>query len=109
MFEGQKINVEYANLKEGWWFNSKLDKRLLSEEVVFLVKEVDWTLPRRCSNPRKPPFTQGTKDQERSLVTRLHNCRKNSLVIWQIFKEFEGICDGLAATQKSVSYDDKVR
>lgn len=37
----------------------------------------------------------------------MHNCRKNSLVIWQIFKEFEGICDGLAATQKSVSYDDK--
>lgn len=105
MFEGQKINVEYANWKKDdgliqSWIRGSFPKKLC-------FSSVDWTLPRRCSNPRKPPFTQGRKDQERSFVTRLHDCRKNSLVIWQIFKEFEGICDGLAATQKSVSYDDK--
>lgn len=53
-------------------------------------------------------FAQDTKDQERSLITRMHNCKKNSLSILEFLKKFKGIRDELAAIQKLVFDNDRV-
>lgn len=53
-------------------------------------------------------FPQDIEDRERTLITRLHYCKENLLSIPEFLKKFKGICDELAAIQKSVSDEDKV-
>lgn len=54
-------------------------------------------------------LAQDRKDRERSLITRLHNYKKETSSVSNFIKHFKGICDELAAIQKPVSNDDKVR
>lgn len=53
-------------------------------------------------------FAQDTKERERSSITRLRNCKKDSTSISKYIKRFKDICDELAARQKPVFDDDKV-
>lgn len=57
----------------------------------------------------KEAFAQDTKDRERSLITRLHTCKKDSSSISNYIKRLKGICDELAAIQKPISADDKIK
>lgn len=53
-------------------------------------------------------FAQDTEDRERSLITKLHTCKKENLSIPDYLKHFLGICDECNAIQKPISDDHKV-
>lgn len=75
------------------------------EEVLYLVSGV--SIAKETRRSFEEAFAKDTKDRQRSLITCLHNYKKDSFSILQYGKRFTGICDELVAIQKPVPADDR--
>lgn len=75
---------------------NKDDSRIKIRSVVPLLRFIPgkWSsYSQRSVESLKEAFAQDTEDQERSLITQLHNYNKDTSSVSNFIKRFEGICD----------------
>lgn len=103
------MNKDFISLKQDDKDDSLIKswiRHTLTGEVLYLVSGL--STGKEVLKSLEKAFVQDTRDRERSLFTRLHNCKKDTFSISNYLKRFECICNELTVIQKSNDNDDKV-
>lgn len=85
-------------LEEGCILIKSWIRGTLTEELLYLVSGL--STAKDVWRSLEEAFAQDTKDREGSLITRLHNYKKETSPISKSIRCFKGIRDELAGIQK---------